>query len=303
MKYLDPKNDLVFKRVFSDVDVLRSFLNALLPLGAGQEVAELEYLSPENVPDTPLRKFSIVDVRCRDNYGRHFIVEMQMSWSSNFDRRMLYNVSSAYSRQLGFGQSYGMLQPVYGLGILNDVFDRDSAEYYHRYRLRDENGSGVIDGLEILLVELPKFKAESAVSKRMAVLWLRFLRELRDGVGEVSAELLADADVSRAVGMCEVGAYSAAEFYAYERYWASISNELGELEAKYAEGLQHGISEGEALGRAEGRMEGEALGRAEGAQERQRLQQEQQKLQQELAASEQERQELLAMIEKLTKNK
>jgi hypothetical protein len=35
--YLDPKNDLVFKRVFGEhPDLLVSFLNALLPLAEGQ---------------------------------------------------------------------------------------------------------------------------------------------------------------------------------------------------------------------------------------------------------------------------
>ena len=52
MKYLDPKADLTFKRVF------------------GQEITDIEYLPAEIVPDNPLRKNSIVDVRCKDKFGR-----------------------------------------------------------------------------------------------------------------------------------------------------------------------------------------------------------------------------------------
>ena len=46
MRYLDPKNDLTFKKVFGEhPHLLRSFLNALLPLGPDQQIVFLEYLS------------------------------------------------------------------------------------------------------------------------------------------------------------------------------------------------------------------------------------------------------------------
>jgi hypothetical protein len=64
MKYLDPKNDLVFKKVFGEhPDILKSILNSMLPLTAGQEIVELEYLSAEMIPETFLEKFTSVDVR------------------------------------------------------------------------------------------------------------------------------------------------------------------------------------------------------------------------------------------------
>jgi len=34
MGYLDPKHDLVFKKVFGHANLLQSFLNALLPLSS-----------------------------------------------------------------------------------------------------------------------------------------------------------------------------------------------------------------------------------------------------------------------------
>ena len=87
---MDPKADLTFKRVFGEhPDLVRSFLNALLPLEAGEEIERVEYLPAELVPENPLRKNSIVDVRCRDNRGRQFIVEMQMAWSPEFRQRVL----------------------------------------------------------------------------------------------------------------------------------------------------------------------------------------------------------------------
>lgn len=75
-RYLDPKADLIFKKVFNyNPDLVMSFLNALLPLKPGEEITSIEYINSEMVPDNPLKKLSIVDVRCKDKLGRHFIVE------------------------------------------------------------------------------------------------------------------------------------------------------------------------------------------------------------------------------------
>ena len=91
MRYLDPKADLTFKKVFGEhPDLVISLLNALLPFEKPEEeIAEIEYLTPELVPETPLKKNSIVDVRCKDKMGRQFLVEMQMLWSPAFMQRVL----------------------------------------------------------------------------------------------------------------------------------------------------------------------------------------------------------------------
>ena len=124
MKYLNPKADLTFKKVFGEhPDLVISFLNALLPFkDADEEITWVEYLNPELVPLNPLRKDSIVDVRCRDHMGRQFIVEMQMMWTSAYKQRVLFNASKAYVSQLDKGGDYEILQPVYSLNLVNDTF-------------------------------------------------------------------------------------------------------------------------------------------------------------------------------------
>ena len=75
-RYLDPKADLTFKKVFGEhPDLVISLLNALLPFTKPEEeIQSVVYLQPEMVPENPLRKNSIVDVRCQDARGRQFIV-------------------------------------------------------------------------------------------------------------------------------------------------------------------------------------------------------------------------------------
>ncbi len=44
-RYLDPKADVVFKKIFGDhPDLLISFLNAVLPLAPNSPIVELSYL-------------------------------------------------------------------------------------------------------------------------------------------------------------------------------------------------------------------------------------------------------------------
>ncbi len=130
MRYLDPKNDLVFKRVFGEKPhILRAFLNAVLPLPHDKKIESLEYLTPEQVPRLPLLKYTIVDVRCRDQKGRQFIVEMQMNWTRAFLNRVLFNASEAYVNQLDQGEQYELLQPVIGLSLLDDIFERSTEEF------------------------------------------------------------------------------------------------------------------------------------------------------------------------------
>ena len=55
-RYLDPKADLTFKKVFGEhPDLVISLLNALLPLKKNEEIESVEYLTPEMVPEGLLR--------------------------------------------------------------------------------------------------------------------------------------------------------------------------------------------------------------------------------------------------------
>lgn len=59
-KYLDPKADLTFKKVFGEhPELVKSLLNALLLLDEGQQIEDVEYMEPEMVPENPAKKNSI----------------------------------------------------------------------------------------------------------------------------------------------------------------------------------------------------------------------------------------------------
>ena len=250
-KYLDPKADLTFKKVFGEhKELLISFLNALLPLPDDKEIVTLEYLPSEMVPVNPDKKDTIVDVRCKDRDGRQFIVEMQMYWTNAFKQRALLNTCKAFSLPADRGEKYSELKPVYTLSLVNDIaFPELPDDFYHCYMMtHSKYREYTIDDIEMIFIELPKFKPDTMLDKKMAVLWLRFLTEINEHTKEVDKELLSDDNVAKAVSLVEESAYSDAELWAIDRYWDSVSRERTALSEKFLKG--------EAKGREEGIKEG-----------------------------------------------
>lgn len=249
-KYLDPKADLTFKLVFGEhPDLVMSLLNALLPLDDDGQIASVEYMTPEMVPENPGKKDSVVDVRCIDEKGRQFIVEMQLYWNEFFQQRVLLNASKAVVRQLKKGEDYNLIQPVYCLNLVNDVgFESGPDEFYHDYAIVNvEHSDRIIEGLRFVFVELPKFKPKTIAERKMAVLWLRFLTEISGNTEDAPAELLENELTSKALSIVEKSAMSEAQLYAYEKFWMGITDEKGFFEARY--------NKGRAEGRAEGKKE------------------------------------------------
>jgi hypothetical protein len=292
-RYLDPKTDVVFKKIFGNhPELLKSFLNAVLPLPEDCIIESLTYLPSESTPEIAGLKYSIVDVRCFDNHGRHFIVEMQLQWTVDFIKRMLYNTAATYTRQLlrlpskladadevqgasgaqtrsvqevledastgatqqfvatvEFskksikGEEYKKLSPVYGLALLNERFDKGQ-EWFHHYRMTNvDDQSKNLEDIQLVLIELPKLKPASRAERRLAVLWLRFLKEMGEQTVDVDPSFLEVAPIKEAVSLLELASYNQAELLAYDKIWDAISSEKTLLSGKYEEGKAEGKAE------------------------------------------------------------
>ncbi len=238
-RYLDPKADVVFKKIFGDhPHLLKSFLNAVLPLANDNPILELFYLPAEQIPHIPAFKRTIADVKCTDKKGRVFIVEMQIDWTDSFKQRLLFGTSQAVVKQLEKGQPYQLLQPVYGLGIVADIYEKENQSWYHHYQLvkQGHQAHDVIEHLQLVFIELPKFPVHSPEEKKLRLLWLRFLREINEETKNVSQELLDVPEISEAVDLAEESAYTPGELNAYETYWDNVRTEKTLLLGRYEEG-------------------------------------------------------------------
>ena len=228
MKYLDPKADLTFKKVFGEhPELVKSLLNALLPFKSKEEkITSVTYLTLGMMPKTPIRKYRVLAVGCEDAKGCQFIVEIQIIWSKEFMQRVSFADSKAYMRYPSLSEDDAFYKPVYSLNLVNEIFEPELDDYYHYYHLvHEEHTDKVIDGLHLVFVELPKFIPHTFTEKKMQVLWLRYLTEIDEKTKEIPAELLANPEMAKAVSEIEESAYTEEELLGYDDFWDAVSVE------------------------------------------------------------------------------
>jgi hypothetical protein len=196
---LDPKNDYVFKRLFTQApELLVSLINAIRD--REPPIASLEILNPYIDPQTLSGKHIVLDVLAVDVEGRRFNVEMQVQRHRAWSSRSLYYLAKLLSGQLKSGEGYESLRPVVGIHIIDfDYFnvqevvhaanavsgtDRVNGEQYvWCFALRDRDQPQITMGEELQLhfLELPKaLRVLSGPSRENT---LRASPEVRSGDG------------------------------------------------------------------------------------------------------------------------
>ena len=255
-QYLDPKNDLTFKRVFGEHKHLCiSLLNSMLPLE--KPVVSIEYQTGELIPElADTLRNTIVDVRCTDSDGRQFLVEMQLFWYDCFKKRVLLNASKAYVMQLDIAQEFKLLKPVYSLNFVNGTFEKSPGmehEYYHHYKIVNiKDTEKQIEGLEFVFLELPKFKPQNRAEKKLHDLWLRFLTEVGETTEEIPQEFLDEKDIREAVEYMKIGAYTKEQLLTYDKCKVDVMTARSMLSEAEEKGEAIGLEKGEAIGLEKG---------------------------------------------------
>ena len=262
MKYLDPKADLTFKKIFGNHPTrLISLLNALLPLSDEEQIHEIKYLPTELVPENNSYRYAITNILCTDAKSNKFCVVIRIEWSNFFEHRVQFLASELYVNPAIKQVKYFAQYPTYSLNLISDTYKYNTPDFIHNYHVvYDKDTHKVIEDLHFTFIELPKFTPHSITDKRMMVLWLRFLTEINEETKEVPSDLLNDPEIGKAVEELEISGFTDAELRAYDKFWDSVSVERTLLDDRYQKGKEEGRAEGKEEGRAEGKEEGRAEG-------------------------------------------
>ena len=242
MKYLDPKADLTFKKIFGNHPArMISLLNALLPLSEEEQIHEIKYLPTELVPEINSYRYAIANILCTDAKSNEFCVVIRIEWSNFFEQRVQFQASELYVNPTIKQKKYFAQYPTYSLNLINDTFKYDTPEFIHNYRIvYDKDTHQVIEGLHFTFIELPKFMPHSVADKRMMVLWLRFLTEIDEDTQEIPSELLKDPEIGKAIEELEIFDFTDVELRVYDKFWDSVSVERTLLDDSYQKGLEEG---------------------------------------------------------------
>jgi predicted transposase/invertase (TIGR01784 family) len=177
--FINPKTDFAFKKIFGSkqsTDILISFLNAMLHDGK-PTIVSLVILDPYQSPRIKGIKDSCLDIKATLGDGRTVIIEMQVLNTLGFEKRVLYNAAKAYSTQLNVGDDYTLLNPIVALTITDFEMFPNSPKMISSYALREkEELTTYSDDIELVFVELPKFKKTLDEIETVSDKWIYFLR-------------------------------------------------------------------------------------------------------------------------------
>ncbi|WP_375316112.1 Rpn family recombination-promoting nuclease/putative transposase [Wolbachia endosymbiont (group A) of Colletes cunicularius] len=258
-KFLDPKNDVAFRRIFGtekNKGILIHFLNDILGLTGKNEIKDIEFLSTIQDPDIAAKKQSIVDVLCRDENGVQVIVEMQVAKTKGFEKRAQYYAAKAYSRQADKGDQYHNLKEIIFIAIADCVLFPNKSEYKSKHTIRDEGtNEHDLKDFYFIFIELPKFpKTKEDQLSSIVEKWIYFFK-YADETSEEELEKIIGSDliIKKAYEELNRFNWSEKEFIAYEQEIKRILDEQAVLAQKLDDATQKGRLEGIQIGHEKGR--------------------------------------------------
>ena len=165
MEYLNPRNDIAFKKIFGEEtnkDILIHFLNDILNKTDEHKIIDVTISNPTQLPELTYSKESILDVLCTDTKGIQYIVEMQVNGRKGFEKRAQYYAAKAYSSQAKKGNKYHALKEVIFLAILDyEIFPHKTHYKSDHIILDKQSHDHDLRDLYFTFIELPKFKKEN----------------------------------------------------------------------------------------------------------------------------------------------
>ena len=267
-KFLDPKNDVAFKKVFGSEkhkDILIHFINDILELKGNYQIEEVEFLSPIQDAEIAHKKQSIVDVLCKDKNGVQIIVEMQVAPTKGFEKRAQYYAAKAYSRQLNSGKEddgkYQNLKEVIFIAIADCIIFPEKKEYKSDHVLLDKNShEHDLQDFSLTFIELPKFN-KTNIDELSNILekWCFFFKNASKTSAEDLKKLIgSDLVIEQAYDALSQFNWSEPELIAYDQEIKRIRDNIAALDYQYDKGIEKGKAEGMEKGKAEGMEKGKA---------------------------------------------
>ncbi len=266
--FADPKTDIIFKKIFGEKahkSLLIALLNALLELDETHQILDIEYLTPEQLPQHPGLRLSILDVKCTDATGTRYVVEMQVLEVEGFQKRVVYNACKAYSSQLAVGQDYPALNDVIAVTICDFVLWPPSPEgpavpMLSRWRVTEQHSGAMgLPEVQYVFLELPKYEAGDHPSTTVEK-WAWFFREAARQRQVPPA--LASGPYGTAMEVARVANLTEEEGTEYEREKMALQDARGSLSLAERRGVERGLEKGEQIGL----QKGEKIGLQKGEQ-------------------------------------
>lgn len=242
MRFLNPKTDFAFKKIFGSSesqDILLSFLNALLGLEGVYRLEQVDIIDPYLAPRIVGMKDTYVDVKARDGQDRWYIIEMQVLNVEGFEKRVLYNACKTYAGQLESSERYHLLTDVIAITLTDFTMFPERDAVVSAFKLRADDGELYNDDLQLVFAELPKFTKDEDALETVLDKWFYFLRHARD-LRVIPKALDTEPAIQHALRIADRAGLSREELDAQEKREIFIQDQRGALSKAMAEGEAKG---------------------------------------------------------------
>ena len=176
---LQPKNDVVFKALFSrgKPRITQAMLEAILKMKIDKlELDKSTDLLNENADD----KNGRLDLRAIINGNTECDIEVQLTSNDNIAERFVYYWAKMYAANLKIGDTYSDLRKTISIIILDDDFKltKNLGKPQTTWKIRESENTHLIltDYFEIIIIEIPKvLKAYHKDPNDEVLQWMLFL--------------------------------------------------------------------------------------------------------------------------------
>jgi predicted transposase/invertase (TIGR01784 family) len=197
------------------------------------------------VPVEELR-LSLVDVKCFDERGRHYVVEMQVLNCEGFEKRVVYNTSKSYVPQ-GTGDNYPGLADVVGVTICDFLLWPDPpigaapVPMLSRWRKQEQHDGAGPSQVHYVFLELPKYSLGDdplwPVDR-----WAYFFCEAKNLAAMPPA--LSQSPYREALEVVRLAGFDEGELDLYERAKMAEQDARGALSLAFRQGFEEGLRQG-----------------------------------------------------------
>jgi predicted transposase/invertase (TIGR01784 family) len=246
-KLADPRNDVAFKKIFSEdniegiKDFAESIISNAVEFPFSTKLVSIEFLHKDQMPSLLKGKKSLCDLKVKDDKNNIYIIEMQKRNEEDYLQRIQYYASHAITDQLEQGTDHTELNPVITISIMGRKCFNDDIPCisYHPFK-ETTTGKQLLITQSHIFIELPKLENSGLTGSTLE--WLEMFKEAAhlDSIPQVK-----NKNVLQAYRKLEQHNWSPEEKEAYIA--SKIDDDMEKSNLKHAEDK----------GRDEGREEGE----------------------------------------------
>ena len=191
------------------------------------------------------------------------IIEMQVLNHQGFEKRVLYNMAKNYSTQLNKAEDYNLLNPVIALSIVDFTMFKETDKYITNFKLLEKDEFiNYNDDIELIFIELPKFKKQLNELKTIQEKFIYFIKNSQN-LSLIPKEL---EDISKALETVNEASLTKEELELQHKRKEFIFIQKSSIDLAKEQGIEQGIEKGIEKGIEQGIEQGIEMGKQEAIQ-------------------------------------